>query len=302
MRYLIPFPLLTAFALAGGDPEGKANLAAESSLPSGPGLAATFPADAGLAGHPDVIFADDFESGPLGEKWDDIRNEDGKVLSFADPGTAAPLGKRCLRAESHLGRDTGGGFTRWFEPADTVFIRFYTRFHEDCDYVHHFATLRANKGLQGKDKWSGFGGAGTKPQGDERFSTAIEPWGNHGQWPPPGRWNFYSYWPDMTKSGDGNYWGVPAAPPIPRGRWICVEFMLKHNTPGEADGEQAFWIDGTLQGHWTGIAWRKSPALKANALTLETYITDRWTKNAVNIVEFDNLAIARRYLGPSGKR
>lgn len=296
--------LVTA-ALAGGDPEGKANVAAESTLAAGPGLAAAFPGDAGLAKHADVIFADDFETGELGATWDEARNDGRKVLSFAEPGPSAPLGKRCLRVEATLGQNTGGGLTKWFQPADTVFIRFYVRFAEACDYVHHFVTLRANKGLTGKDKWSGFGGAGLKPEGDERFSTAIEPWGNWGKFPPPGRWNFYSYWSEMTASPDGKFWGnsfaVPAAPPIPRGKWICVEFMLKHNTPGEADGEQAFWIDGTLQGHWKGIAWRKSPALMANALTLESYVTDRWTKHPVNVVEFDNAVIARGYIGPSGK-
>jgi hypothetical protein len=91
---------------------------------------------------------------------------------------------------------------------------------------------------------------------------------------------------------------VPAAPLIPKDRWICVEFMLKHNTPERADGEQAFWIDGALQGHWKGINWRTSAQLKANALTLESYVTDRWTKNPVNIVFFDNVVIARRYIGP----
>jgi len=296
--------LVTA-AFGGGDPEGKANLAADSTLPAGPGLAAGFPSDAGLAKHDDVIFADDFETGELGATWDDSRNDGGKVLSFAEPGVSAPLGKRCMRVDATLGQNTGGGLTKWFQPADTVFVRFYARFGEDCDYVHHFVTLRANKGLTGKDKWSGFGGAGLKPEGDERFSTAIEPWGNWGKSPPPGRWNFYSYWSGMSASPDGKFWGnsfaVPAAPAIPRGKWICVEFMLKHNTPGEADGEQAFWIDGTLQGHWKGIAWRKSPALMANALTLESYVTDRWTKHPVNRVDFDNAVIARRYIGPAGK-
>jgi hypothetical protein len=77
--------------------------------------------------------------------------------------------------------------------------------------------------------------------------------------------------------------------------------MLKHNTPGHPDGEQAFWIDGVLQGHWKGINWRKSESLKANALTLESYITDRWTKNPTNVVSFDNVVIARRYIGPVAK-
>ena len=294
-----------AIASAGGDAEGKANLVSQGELPSGPGLAAKFPADTGLKAHPDVIFADDFEGGELGAGWDETGNKDAAVLRFEPTEEVLGLGKRCLRVEAHLGRDTGGGLTKWFEPVDTVFIRFHTRFDPDCDYVHHFVTLRANRGLQGGDRWSGFGGAGLKPEGGERFSTAIEPWGNWGRWTPPGRWNFYSYWHEMDASPDGKYWGnsfgVPSAPVIPRGRWICVEFMLRHNTPGHPDGEQAFWIDGVPQGHWKGINWRKSPTLKANALTLESYITDRWTKHPVNVVSFDNVVIARQYIGPTAK-
>jgi len=297
--------LLAGTVLAGGDPDGDQNLAAAKELPAGPGLAAPYPADAGLKTDPKVIFADDFESGSLGDGWDEVRNQDGKVLTLAAPADAPELGRRCLRAEAHLGSDTGGGLTTWFEPPERLFIRFYTRFAPDCDYVHHFVTLRANKGLRGGDKWSGFGGAGLKPARDERFSTAIEPWGNWGRYPPPGRWNFYSYWHEMQPSPDGKYWGnsfgVPTAPVIPRDRWVCVEFMLQHNTPGKPDGEQAFWIDGLLVGHWKGINWRTSPQLKANALTLESYVTDRWTKNPVNTVCFDDVAIARDYIGPSAK-
>lgn len=283
-------------------PSQPVNLASNSDLPQGPGLAAQFPHDAGLRRSPDVIFADDFEQGALGEGWDEVGNKNNRVLSWAKPEPGSGLGQRCLRVEAHLGQDTGGGLTKWFAPAETVFIRFYTRFDAGCDYVHHFVTLRANKSLQGRDRWSGFGGAGLKPEGTERFSTAIEPWGNWGRYSPPGRWNFYSYWHEMTASRDGKYWGnsfaVPDAPEIPRDRWICVEFMLRHNTPGQRDGEHAFWIDGQRLGHWKGINWRKSPELMANALTLESYITDRWTKNPVNVVSFDSVVIARRYIGP----
>ncbi len=186
-----------------------------------------------------------------------------------------------------------------------MFVRFYVRFDPGCDYVHHFVTLRANKSLRGGERWSGFGGAGLKPAGDERFSTALEPWGNWGKVPPPGLWNFYSYWHEMRASRDSKFWGnqfIPEAQDaIVNDRWICAEFMLKHNTPGQPDGEQAFWIDGRLLGHWRGINWRKTEGLKANALTLESYVTDRWTKNPVNIVYFDNLVIAREYIGPAGK-
>ncbi|MCX7866366.1 MAG: hypothetical protein N2438_04480 [Limisphaera sp.] len=276
---------------------------ATSSLPQGHGLAAGHPNDQGLKTHPDVIFSDDFETGPLEGRWDDTRNPGGAVLRWAGTDAFPGLGRRCLRVEAHLDRDTGGGLTQWFESAPRIFIRFYTRFVPPCDYIHHFVTLRANRGLRGADKWSGFGGAGSKPAGDERFSTAIEPWGNWGRWPAPGKWHFYSYWHAMRPAPDGKYWGnhfdVPEAPLIPPGQWICVEIMLQHNRPGQPDGEQAFWIDGRLQGHWTGINWRTSEKLQANALTLEAYVTDRWARQPTNMVEFDNVVIARRYIGPA---
>ena len=49
-------------AESGGDPEGARNLAGASDLPRGEGIARLYPADRGIAGHPAVIFADDFES------------------------------------------------------------------------------------------------------------------------------------------------------------------------------------------------------------------------------------------------
>lgn len=280
------------------------NLAAQSTLPQGPGLAARFQADAGIAAHPAVVFADDFETGKLGVRWDDTGHDRGRALRLAAPGDAV-CGRRCLRVEGRLGENHGGGLTKWFEPVDPVFIRFYVRFDPGCDYVHHFVTLRANKSWRGGERWSGFGAAGVRPVGDERFSTALEPWGNWGRWPAPGKWHFYSYWHEMTAAPDGKFWGNSFLPEtqelIPKGRWICAEFMLRHNTPGQADGEQACWVDGQLLGHWRGINWRKSPTLQANALTLEAYITDRWTQNPTNVVYFDNVVIAREYIGPAGQ-
>jgi hypothetical protein len=306
VRFLVAGGALALLAISGvaqTAPDRLINQAASSTLPRGPGLAQSYPGDQGLSAHPSVIFADNFETGEFRERWDSVRDDEGSVLSQVAPGEPQNrLGRRALRVTATLGQNTGGGLTQWFESADRIFVRFYVRFDPSCDYVHHFVTLRANKSLQGKDRWSGFGGAGLRPRGDERFSTALEPWGNWGRWPAPGRWNFYSYWHEMKVSRDGKYWGngfrPEEQPNIVRGEWICAEFMLKHNTPGTPDGEQAFWINGELLGHWTGINWRKTAGLQANALTLEAYVTDRWTKNPTNIVEFDNLVIASDYIGP----
>lgn len=284
------------------EPASAAELVANSTLSTGAGLAASFRADREIASHKAVIFAEDFEAADYKKHWDEARDDPAEILSLVRlGGTNDPMGQS-LKVTAVLGRNTGGGATKWFESADTLFIRFYTRFDAACDYVHHFVTLRANKALQGGDRWSGFGGAGLKPVGDARFSTALEPWGNWGRWPAPGRWNFYSYWHEMEASPDGKYWGnsfkPDEQPDIRQNEWICAEFRLKHNTPGERNGEQAYWIDGKLIGHWKGINWRTKPGLMANALTLESYVTDRWTKNPTNVVYFDNLVIAREYVGP----
>jgi hypothetical protein len=276
-----------------------------SDLPHGTGFATEFSEDARIQAHRSVIFADNFETGDLAGRWDELNNKNGEPLSWVDCSSDnAPIGKRSLCVTADLTQNQGGGLTQWFPSHDQLFIRFYTKFHADCDYVHHFCTLRANRSLQGGDRWSGFGGAGSIPDGKRRFSTAIEPWGNWGKLDPPGKWNFYSYWHQMKPSPDKKYWGnsfLPEEQPnIERDRWYCIEFMLKHNTPNKADGEQAFWVDGQLRGHWQNINWRTDAQLQANAFTLESYVTDRWTKQQVNIVYFDNVVIAKEYIGPAG--
>ncbi len=300
--------ILMAIALLALKPAFAQDTAAlwvgKSELSHGKGLAAAYAADENISDHRAVIFADDFEAGELGNKWDDTNNRGGNALALVNRSAdGAPVGTRSLQVTAKLGENNGGGFTKWFESSDQIFVRFYTKFHSDCDYVHHFCTLRANKSLRGRERWSGFGGAGELPNGGQRFSTAIEPWGNWRKWKPPGQWNFYSYWHTMKPSPDGKYWGngfrLETQSNIQRDKWICVEMMLKHNTPGKEDGEQAYWIDGELQGHWRGINWRTSPTLFANAFTLESYVTDRWTKQKENVVYFDNVVIARQYIGPA---
>ncbi|MEO8614085.1 MAG: hypothetical protein ABI600_03010 [Luteolibacter sp.] len=281
---------------------GLLSFARAADLPEGPGLADRFPGDQNIASNPAVIFSEDFETKDYAARWDDVRNEGKRVLSLVDPALPV-LGRHCLQVTADLESNTGGGLTKWFTSSETLFIRFYTKFDRECDYVHHFVTLRANRSLQGEGRWSGFGKAGLLPKGDDYFITALEPAGEWTKWPAPGHWNFYTYWPDMKKAPDGNYWGNSFKPDqqadIKKGEWICAEFMLKHNTPGKPDGEQAYWINGRRMGSWTGIKWRTVPELMANSLTLESYVTDMWTKHQINIVSFDNLVIAKEYIGPT---
>jgi hypothetical protein len=163
------------------------------------------------------------------------------------------------------------------------------------------------------------GGAGSRPVGNERFTTGIEPIGDN--W----SWDFYTYWMHMRGYADPNYfWGNTFHPdppaPITRGEWICVELMMKINDPVESyNGEQAFWVNGEKiqhlgegfpNGYWIwdkfyphpdssafeGFQWRNDENLKLNFFWLLYYMTGE--TNHMNKVYFDDVVLSTEYIGP----
>ena len=54
-------------------------------------------ADVGLRANSQVIFADDFESGVLGARWDETSNKGGNVLSYAAPDGGPEWGSAACR-------------------------------------------------------------------------------------------------------------------------------------------------------------------------------------------------------------
>lgn len=265
------------------------------------GLAKEYPGDAGIEKDKRVIFAEGFEAGEL-KAWSETK---GKA-EFVDD---AHGGRKALRFTATLGEDTGGHLYKMLDPGhEKLHFRFYVRFPKEHEYVHHFVHL---VGYNPATRWPQ-GGAGERPDGDERFSTGIEPWGDWGKHAAPGIWNLYTYWCEMKKAPDGKYWGNSFRPEKPvevvKDRWTCVEFMIKCNTVGKADGEQAFWIDGECAGRWGGYRWRTDAELKVNGVWLLYYITENAAKQnhvddpaKVNQAVFDDLVVATEYIGPRTK-
>lgn len=269
-----------------------------SSLPKGTGFSSQYASFNDLENDDRVIFADDFEAGDYRQKWDSSNK--GSLLSLVDDSASnSKVGQRSLRAGADSSTYGGSGLIKWFPSADSIFVRFDVKFEKDSRGFWHLVRLAGNKGLTGNDKWSSFGQAGKVPNGTDWFATGIEPASNNfGTANSLGKWTSYTYWPEMTGNW-GKLFTVDSPPPIETDKWISVELMLKHNTPGERDGEQAFWINGELVGHWTGYMWRTSPTLWANALVLETYLEGRFA-NPRNTALFDNVVVASEYIGPSG--
>jgi hypothetical protein len=304
-------------------------------LPEGFGLAGKYQRDDGLAKDPAVVLFENFESGEVADlstRWSEISNHDGKVLAFSPEQPAASAGKRSLQMTSTLGRDTGGHlYKRLDRELDTAFARFYVRFADDAQYLHHFVQLG---GYRPATLWPQ-GGAGERPRGDERFTVGIEPYGGRERFASPGAWNFYAYWPEMKISADGRYWGASVPPitpaPVPRSTWQCVEMMLKTNsTAATRDGELALWLDGKLTAHirpgisigdWTGMGfqplaqggqpfggfrWRTDERLKVNFFWLLFYVTEHAARqnnvehpSPTNRVWFDDIVVASEYIGPT---
>jgi hypothetical protein len=305
-----------------------------TSLPEGCGLSARRPGDVGIEGDPAVLFAENFEAGEMDDlagRWEDVKGLAEGVLAFSRDVPPASSGKRSLQVTATLGANDGGHmYTRLPRPVDQVFVRFYVKFPAEAEYIHHFVHLG---GYYPPTPYPQ-GGAGTRPRGDERVTVGIEPYGRYGEYRAPGIWHFYCYWQDMKISADDKYWGnglAPAAPQVvPRGRWQCVEVMLKLNSaPEEADGELALWLDGKLAGHfakgvarsrWTGegfqlvdnggesfegFRWRNSTDLKINFFWLLHYVTEGALRqnrveqpHPVNRVWFDDIVVSTQYIGP----
>jgi len=283
-----------------GQPPARAELPPQASLPApGPekgGLASLYPGDEGIERDPRVLFVDDFETGTIAEigaRWGNISKPEN--FSFSENIHANSPGSRSIRIV-----DNGHLFTHTRD-VDTMYARFYVRFHEKTGYIHHFVHLVADRTPEPWPK----GGAGERPAGDAKFSTGIEPTGVWGKFPPPGIWNFYTYWHEMKTKWGTVFYGKQE--PIVPGRWYCVEAMLKANSiPEKADGEQAFWVDGELYGRFTGFRWRTSDKLKINSFWLLYYNTDQPARHnkdpnpesRVMEVWFDDIVIATEYVGP----
>lgn len=302
----------------------QAAAAVSSTRQNHAGLADGYLRDVGIEMDPNVVFAENFEAPSLDDvtaRWESVSN--AEIMSLASDVPQASAGSHSLLMTHVGGRSTGGHLYRRLLPGyDRLYVRFYVKFDPDCYPIHHFVHVG---GYNPSTPWPQ-GGAGIRPSGDERFTTGVEPYGK--AW----RWDFYSYWMGMRSSPDEKSWGHDfindPALTAERGRWICVELMMKMNDPVSAgNGEQALWIDGKPwtkegqlvshlgpgfpRGKWVwdsflpdpqgepfeGFRWRSSETLNLNFLWLLLYITDA-PPGHVSRVWFDDIVVARAYIGP----
>ncbi len=195
---------------------------------------------------------------------------------------------------------------------DRLYFRTWVRFAEDHTYVHHFL------GIRGLDRFWEYGSAGCLPNGESVMGTTVDFDRNtHETF-------FYTYHMDMgCDQNCGNYMDVTARcdrcddigmptcdeveqccwgnsfrpdPPValPTDEWFCLEMMMEANTPGEADGEMAYWINDELGHEVEGIRWRSTEDLQLNRVRLQHYIE---SADSPNRVWFDDVVVSTERIG-----
>ncbi len=314
-RWIAPILTMALFGLAAlrlsARPERAAAEAEE-------GIASLYPGDKGIEKDPAVVFFEDFEAGDVSGlvgpgRWTSWSNKDDKVMSFVTDSVPGSSGKRSLSMTATKSQNEGGYLYKTLDPGyDQLYARFYVRFAADAPYVHHFVQLGSEVNAP---PWP-MGFAGSRPNGSDHFTTALDLVTNNFKAAPPGCWMLYSYWPEMHSfenpdgSGNkfyGNVFGPVEPMQAPRDKWICLELMIKCNSaPDRRDGEEAFWVDGRLVDRWAagthigtwfrdkfhldgdlntdpkpfeGFMWRRTGALKINYLWLQYYLASVFQKD-----------------------
>lgn len=282
------------------------------------GIAAGYPNDIGIDGHPDVVFTEDFEEASISDmqgRWSDEGEvQRGEYMAFSDDVPAYSGGNQSLTAP---GNEEGPGLYRRLTGEGTgytcLYLRFYGKLDVACDEIHHYSWIG---GHNPSTRWPN-PRAGNKPAGDSHFSSGAEP-GAEG-------WDFYTYWKGMGCWGSENgechgnsfLWENPK-PEVKKGEWFCWEMMIKVNDPPDSsNGEQAFWINGVKYAHfgpgfpnyaytgtdrwgedangspWPGFQWRTVEDLKVNYIWIYNYVHDDACR-----AWFDDVVAATSYIGP----
>ena len=253
----------------------------------------------------EIFFQDGFETDASLDNYFEITHLDDGGTRFADDPRHVHSGRRSIQftAPAREGGESGAGAHLWFGPEgyDQVYFRWYIRFAEDYDQGNLNHTGGGLAGVAGTNRWGGMGKAGIRPQGDDRFSCRLEPWKDWGRYPPPGYLFIYAYWMDMKPSRDGHYWGNFMEAPeekrlvIERGRWYCMEMMVKVNHIGRTDGELAAWIDGQLYLHYRNFRWRSAEDVRIKRAGFGIYIHEARKDNTV---WYDDVVLSTGYIGP----
>jgi hypothetical protein len=213
----------------------------------------------------DTVFKEGFESNSM-TVWED--GYDASLHKILTDGAQAHSGSRYLEITYPSGSD-GGWLTKFFMPGYNK-LRVSVWFRLGANWQGN-TKLIALRGSRTDNQWSSIGQAGKCPTGTDFFDATV-----FLEAPAPKALRFYTYYPGMPVQSDGvTCWGVlgngneqywPSSPS--KDVWHQLEIEIQLNTPGQSNGYQRFWVDGTLRGEWLNLALRTGSILRLNSFQI----------------------------------
>jgi hypothetical protein len=220
------------------------------------GLSAKYPGDVGIENDPAVVWHENFEHGSVGAvvaRYNDSKNQTGMELVSDVPAKSSGAASMKLTA-SGTGANATDFYKRLDPGYDEWFVRWYAKYQSGVAWHHSGMWVG---GYNPASNWPS-PQAGSKPNGDDRFSVAMEPTGS-GANP---RMDFYNYWMTMhswmdSPSGGSAYYGNTlihdTSLKADDDQWMCLEVKITLNPdPSSAAGaELALWKNDQLVVHFT---------------------------------------------------
>jgi len=254
----------------------------------------------GLNGN-DILLYEDFEADNYQNQWPVFWGEPIGAGTVSRPSQYVFAGKRSAYLEVPKGSHGSWGYGEYVPriPIDDVaYVRMYLRLEDDFSMgtANQLKLLSIKGGAKTEDAYSG---AGNKPNGRDKFSVTLclDTWM---------KLHFYLYHPDQW-GGYGDW--VYCKPSffrkagLSRGKWYCIEVMLKNNTPGKKDGQIKAWLDGAQIGKIEKLRFRDASVVKIRRFTVENYfggdnVSDTSPKD--QRIYIDNYVVSHKPIGCLG--
>lgn len=267
------------------------------------GIAANFVGDQGIQKHPDLIFAERFESGDWLSSWSDIdKTGDAEPVTANKPERFEPIDGKALRVTVRKGKKQGLNMHYRFAQAgrdepEEVFFRYALRLGESWDPSLEGGKMPGLSGTYGRAGWGGRkadGRNGWAARGSffriQREKSPLSHLRGIGT---------YLYQADMSDAyGDVYGWGLGPSGALEKNRWYSIEQQVRMNRPGERDGILRAWVDGKLVFEKTNVRYRDIPDLRIESLWMNVYHGGTRATNKDLTLFIDNVVLARKYIGP----
>jgi len=238
-----------ADSIADSSSDAPVDTSTPPDAPPSSDIAAKYPGDLGIEKDPDVVFAENFEEGSVGnvtKRYDDFKNASGMALVPDVPKGSA--GKASMKLTAGGGTSATDLYKKLASNYDELYVRYYAKYQAGIQWHHTGVWVGGyNPPIPYPSPQ-----AGLKPNGDDRFSVSLEPIGASGA--PNPRMDFYDYWMTMhswkdVPTGTDAYYGnsmIHRASLVAKDdTWMCIELHIKLNPDpaSKAGAELGLWVD-----------------------------------------------------------